>query len=1035
MRTLNILLTSSLLMFICHTTLVAQMKPQRTGTISHTPLHTIEPLTQPIFGVPMVQNNLMNTPQYGRSRVLDKAAFQPYRVLLADDNQLPVWIEWKGAEIQEQDPIRWGQAMLAQLSGAMLQQKPGMSWEPGRIIEEGNGSLDISFIQSYKGIPIDAAEVRLHRRTTLPTIIQGRYYPAFGDVNVQPGFDAQQAMDVAKQHIKARPLPVLPVGTVPVLPAPALVIFMVNDEPKLAWHMELMANPMHRYTVYVDAITGQILQSRLETCSFKANYIETEPDHHCAAHENTVSEEEVMNGPGTANAADLLGISRFIHTYEVNNTWYMLDGSRSTFNLAASQLPNDPAGAILTVNALNTSPENSSFQAVHVTSSNNVWNNPAAISAHYNAGKSFEYFKDTLKRNSINGQGGTILSYINVAESDGSSMDNAFWNGESIFYGNGNTAFFSLARSLDVAAHEMTHGVVQATANLVYQNESGALNESYADIYGAMVDRDDWLIGEEVVKLGAFPSGAMRSLSNPHNGGTGLSSPGWQPKHTNEQYKGSQDNGGVHINSGIPNHAFFLFASQAQVGKARAEQVFYKALTTYLVKSSKFLDLRFAVIQSCKDLYGAGTPLVMLAEQAFNSVGIGSGFSGGGTPDDYQDELAVNPGQQFLILTDDAYSTIYFSNTDGSNLQAISNTDLISRPSITDDGTSVVFVGSDKRIYLLTIDYSTGNINETILQNQPMWDHVAVAKDGSRIAATTDDIDNVILVFDFGLQAWEEFELYNPTFTEGVETAEVQYPDVIEFDHSGNYVMYDAFNEIQNQNGYYAEYWDIGFLEVWNKGLNGFAQGDIFKLFNNLPENTSIANPTFAKNAPYVMAFDFIDDFTGENAIYGANLENGEIGLIFENDVLGYPNYSVDDKKMVFNATSGFFSDPALGIIDLETNRIEGKSATAKVLIDGGQWGVWFANGSRPLTDVETEVKGQNIRVYPNPGTSFIAIDGFDQSVQVSVMDMLGRTVYMKEDFEPGQSIATNGWAPGLYRVLVTDNRSIYRFAWMLAKQ
>jgi bacillolysin len=146
---------------------------------------------------------------------------------------------------------------------------------------------------------------------------------------------------------------------------------------------------------------------------------------------------------------------------------------------------------------------------------------------------------------------------INVADEDGSSMGNAFWNGQAMFYGNGDGAFQPLARGLDVAGHEMTHGVVQSTANLDYEGESGALNESFADVFGSMIDRDDWKIGEDVVKTSAFPSGALRSLEDPHNGAsTNNFNAGWQPRHYDERYKGTEDNGGVHINSGIPTGHF-----------------------------------------------------------------------------------------------------------------------------------------------------------------------------------------------------------------------------------------------------------------------------------------------------------------------------------------------------------------------------------------------------------------------------------------------------------------------------------------------
>jgi bacillolysin len=105
-----------------------------------------------------------------------------------------------------------------------------------------------------------------------------------------------------------------------------------------------------------------------------------------------------------------------------------------------------------------------------------------------------------------------------------------------------------------------------------------------------MIDRDDWKIGEDVVKTSAFPSGALRSLEDPHNGAsTNNFNAGWQPRHYDERYKGTEDNGGVHINSGIPNWAFFKFASA--IGKDKAEKVYYRALTTYLNQIIKICRL------------------------------------------------------------------------------------------------------------------------------------------------------------------------------------------------------------------------------------------------------------------------------------------------------------------------------------------------------------------------------------------------------------------------------------------------------------
>src|SRR5690606_15217132 len=112
-------------------------------------------------------------------------------------------------------------------------------------------------------------------------------------------------------------------------------------------------------------------------------------------------------------------------------------------------------GVIMTLDAKNTP----ASQFAEITSANNTWNHPAGVSAHYNAGIAYDYFYNRHGRNSINGQGGDIISFVNVSDDAGQGLDNAYWNGQAIFYGNGKTYFYPLARSLDVAGHEMTHGV------------------------------------------------------------------------------------------------------------------------------------------------------------------------------------------------------------------------------------------------------------------------------------------------------------------------------------------------------------------------------------------------------------------------------------------------------------------------------------------------------------------------------------------------------------------------------------------------
>lgn len=233
-----------------------------------------------------------------------------------------------------------------------------------------------------------------------------------------------------------------------------------------------------------------------------------------------------------------------------------------------------------------------------------------AQNAHNNTGTTYDYYKNTFNRDSFNNAGATLTSTVHY----GSSYNNAFWNGQQMVYGDGDGYVFSpLGNSLDVVAHELTHAVTQYTASLIYSYQSGALNESYSDVFGAMVDRDDWLLGDDVYSP-QTPGDALRSLSNPTQYG--------QPDHMNSYVNTDSDNGGVHTNSGIPNKAAYNIAQA--IGKDKMELIWYRALTVYLNSSSQFTDARDASVQAATDLYGGTSAEVTAVQNGFTAVGIGS---------------------------------------------------------------------------------------------------------------------------------------------------------------------------------------------------------------------------------------------------------------------------------------------------------------------------------------------------------------------------------------------------------------------------
>ena len=153
------------------------------------------------------------------------------------------------------------------------------------------------------------------------------------------------------------------------------------EAEQLSWYVHIRPNLLEHWIYFVDAETGEILNKYNNTCS---------------------------DGPATAQAQDLNGATQTIHTYELEGQYYLMDASRPMYNAGQSQLPDNPVGAIWTVDAGNTNMQN--LQVSHIVSPNNSWNNPTAVSAHNSAAITYEYFKNTHSRNSIDGEGSTIIS-------------------------------------------------------------------------------------------------------------------------------------------------------------------------------------------------------------------------------------------------------------------------------------------------------------------------------------------------------------------------------------------------------------------------------------------------------------------------------------------------------------------------------------------------------------------------------------------------------------------------------------------------
>ena len=252
---------------------------------------------------------------------------------------------------------------------------------------------------------------------------------------------------------------------------------------------------------------------------------------------------------------------------------------------------------------------------------------PAVNEAYDFSGNTYDFYKAVLRRNSLDNRGMSLISTVHISR----RFNNAFWNGEQMAYGDGDGVVFRrFTASLDVVGHELSHGVVTHTSNLEYQDQPGALNEHFADVFGTLVaqwrrkqtvKKASWLIGAELV-VRAPTRRALRSMSDP--GSAFQNDPHLgddpQPKHMNDLYTGGEDYGGVHINSGIPNHAFYLAATEMG-GRAweKAGPIWYKTLLK-LNATSQFQECADTTHEIATNEYGAAEASAV--RKAWQKVGI-----------------------------------------------------------------------------------------------------------------------------------------------------------------------------------------------------------------------------------------------------------------------------------------------------------------------------------------------------------------------------------------------------------------------------
>lgn len=274
---------------------------------------------------------------------------------------------------------------------------------------------------------------------------------------------------------------------------------------------------------------------------------------------------------------------------------------------------------------------------------------PVVNEAYDGAGDTYELFHKVYKRDSLDNAGMPLISSVHVRR----KFNNAFWNGRQMAYGDGDgKIFIRFTLALSVIGHELTHGLVQFSGGLNYVYQSGALNEHIADVFGCLTEQykkklsaseADWLVGKEILAPG-INGKALRSMKEP---GEAYNDPllgkDPQPRHMDKFVRTTRDNGGVHINSGIPNHAFYKIATSLG-GNAweKPGKIWYESLQQLKDPDATFAKWATLTTKVAGDLFGAGSAEQKAVEQGWKDVGV---FDKEGKPSPALLESINNPPQ------------------------------------------------------------------------------------------------------------------------------------------------------------------------------------------------------------------------------------------------------------------------------------------------------------------------------------------------------------------------------------------------------
>jgi len=903
---------------------------------------------------------------------------------LRPESHVPVQL--KGYPLAEPDPALVGQPNGDELMAkrflqtnrdVLLLSQPDDELRLNHRETDKLGRTVLRFSQFYRGLEVWPGEIGVHSDAAgAIDLVHTTTVPTPEGTDIAPRVTAEQATQRARASV--------PGGMSGTTTDPKLLIYApLNQAAKLAWKIEVSFGLDQHWQVVVDAQHGT----------------------------NLIAANMCMCANVAGSGVDLLGVTRPLNVDLSGGKYYMINVSKPMFT--ASPLN----GFIMIRDARGATKEqiivsNRLVNTYFVTNSSpSGWTNADAVSAAFNFSQAYDYFMATHSRNSFDGQGSSIIATVRIG-----GPGNASWNPvlRQMFFNHLGDRY---AAALDVIGHEITHGVVSSIGTkgvLEYKGQSGALNESFADIFGEMIEArsnggsPDWLLGTVLNRI-------ARNMSNPPaiTRADGITYPKRMSEFVVLPLTEAGDKGGVHINSSIINRAYFLIAEGlgGGIGTPDSERIFYRTLTTKFLPQSQFIDARVGAIASAEELFGVGSRQALKVAEGFDAIELfGAPVN---VPQSPTNLPAVSAPESTLWLYYDSsifdYSLRRYEAAQGDTASGVrlATFTKVTRPSVTGGGAFVAFVTADNSLALLNITNgpptytASGLVQSLAFSPNASFAAISLRSNGVPTSqlAILDFVRNITLTVDLKTPVFDDDPISN-----------ISYAGSMTFSPDEKTLVFGALSEGTEPDGSSFGAWGLYTLDMTT-----------YEIHTLMPPlaGLDMGNPAFSRTSSRFVVFDAV--YQGDSYIFVADLATGSNGIVGTAiGRVGRPSFTGDDSAILYADTDNSVSTGvSVYRQPLSTDKLAPSGSRARWVSNSPvaityRRGAYTATNAPPTITITSPADGS---FFTSPASFVITYSASDPDGAIAKVELYeGSKLLFTDTNAPFTGVTGNNFRAGFHR-------------------